>query len=65
MSEWEPTPLEQQRLAKLAKLKDAGVDPYPIGSKRTHSTREVLNLFLAQEEFDAMVARIPEEGQFG
>ncbi len=50
MSDWEPTPLEQQRLAKLAKLKDSGVDPYPIDSNRTHSTREALSLFLAQEE---------------
>jgi len=50
MSDWEPTPLEQQRLAKLAKLKDSGVDPYPIDSNRTHSTREALSLFLAQQE---------------
>ncbi|HUS94564.1 MAG TPA: lysine--tRNA ligase [Patescibacteria group bacterium] len=50
MTEWEPTLLEQQRLAKLGTLKEAGVEPYPIKSDRSHSTREIIELFLALEE---------------
>ena len=32
----------QIRLAKLSELKDAGIDPYPAQSKRTHTAKEAL-----------------------
>jgi lysyl-tRNA synthetase, class II len=39
---WEPTPLEQQRLEKLDRLREAGIDPYPLRSQRTHTTAEAI-----------------------
>ena len=42
---WEPTPLEQQRLDKLDRLREAGIDPYPLRSKRTHTTAEAVAAF--------------------
>ena len=50
MSTWQPTPLEEQRLSKLAKLEEAGIQPYPIKSKRTHKTAEVIAAFIKLEE---------------
>ncbi len=34
---WHPTPLEQQRIDKLARLVEAGIDPYPPRVARTHT----------------------------
>ena len=42
---WEPTPLEQQRLEKLDRLREAGIDPYPLRSQRTHTTAEAIAAF--------------------
>lgn len=39
---WEPSPLEEQRLSKLERLQEAGVEPYPARVTRTHTTAEVL-----------------------
>ena len=33
---WQPNPLEEQRLEKLARLREAGIDPYPLRAKRSH-----------------------------
>ncbi len=35
---WQPTQLEEQRLTKLERLKEAGVEPYPRRVERTHTT---------------------------
>lgn len=37
--------IRQARLAKLAKLKDAGIDPYPATTSRTHQIGDVLTSF--------------------
>jgi lysyl-tRNA synthetase class 2 len=42
---WEPTSLEQQRLDKLERLREAGVDPYPLRAQRTHTTAEAIAAF--------------------
>jgi len=42
---WQPTALEQQRLRKLDKLREAGIDPYPLRSERTHTTAEAIAAF--------------------
>ena len=46
---WEPNQLEQQRLAKLESLKEAGIDPFPIHVERTHKISEAVDLFLSHE----------------
>lgn len=46
---WEPTLLEEQRLEKLTKLREAGIDPYPQQVKRTHTTAEALAAYEQQE----------------
>lgn len=47
---WEPNPLEEQRLEKLARLQDEGIDPYPLRVERTHTTREAIAAFEAADE---------------
>ncbi|MFN2135289.1 MAG: OB-fold nucleic acid binding domain-containing protein, partial [Candidatus Promineifilaceae bacterium] len=47
---WEPTQLEQQRLEKVDRLREAGIDPYPLRSERTHTTAEALAAFEAAAE---------------
>ncbi|MFN2206636.1 MAG: amino acid--tRNA ligase-related protein, partial [Candidatus Promineifilaceae bacterium] len=42
---WQPTALEQQRLEKLDKLREAGIDPYPPRSQRTHTTAGAIAAF--------------------
>lgn len=44
---WETTSLEQQRLAKLASLREAGIEPYPLRVERTHTTSEAIALYEA------------------
>lgn len=56
MSNWQPSPLEEQRLSKLGKLEDAGIEPYPIKSSRSHTTAEVKELFVQLEEASTDVA---------
>ena len=41
--------LTQQRLAKLERLRAAGVDPYPPRCQRSHTLAQALALFAAQE----------------
>src|SRR5215475_12923060 len=43
--------LQQQRLAKLERLRAAGIDPYPPRSNRTHTIAEVL------ADFDGRIER--------
>ena len=35
---WEPTPLEEQRLAKIDQLREAGIEPYPLRVARSHTS---------------------------
>jgi lysyl-tRNA synthetase class 2 len=47
---WDPNPLEEQRLEKLAALREAGINPYPRRVGRTHNTAVALTTFTAWEE---------------
>ena len=42
---WQPSPLEEQRLAKIDQLHEAGIDPYPPRVERTHTTAVALAAF--------------------
>lgn len=42
---WQPTKLEQQRLDKLERLREAGVDPYPLRVERSHTTAQAIAAF--------------------
>jgi lysyl-tRNA synthetase class 2 len=42
---WKPTALEEQRLSKLSRLQEAGIEPYPLRTERTHTTVEALAAF--------------------
>ena len=42
---WQPNPLEEQRLEKLARLQAEGIDPYPLRAERTHTTAEAIAAF--------------------
>lgn len=48
--EWEPSSLERQRLVKLSKLQEIGIDPYPLRSTRTHTIAKARETFLLLEE---------------
>ncbi len=50
MDKWQPTPLEQQRLEKLAQIEEMGIEPYPIQSHRTHTSKEAVEAYLKTEE---------------
>ncbi len=55
---WEPSPLEEQRLAKLAQLQEAGIEPYPLRVKRTHTTAAAKAAFAAAAEGEAIPATV-------
>ncbi|MCA9926132.1 MAG: lysine--tRNA ligase [Anaerolineales bacterium] len=56
---WEPTPLEEQRLAKLSRLREeVGINPYPLRVERTHTISKALAEFEAagvDEEIEVTV----------
>ncbi len=55
---WEPAnDLEAQRLEKLNRIKEAGVDPYPPRAKRTHTIQQAVDVYLAAE------ADLPEDDE--
>lgn len=43
--EEETKSLRDARLYKLARLRERGIDPYPVGSTRTHAIRDVASAF--------------------
>ena len=45
MSQEQLSDQEQQRLLKLDRLREAGVDPYPARAERTHTAAEALSAF--------------------
>ena len=46
---WEPNRLEEKRLEKLERLREAGIEPYPLRSGRTHTVGEATALFAKLE----------------
>ena len=46
---WEPTPLEEKRLAKIDQLRAAGIEPYPLRVERSHNNVEAIAAFEAAE----------------
>ncbi len=46
---WQPSSLEEQRLSKLERLRDADVDPYPRRVERTHHSEAAKAAFAAAE----------------
>ncbi len=55
-----------ERLRKLAELRQKGVDPYPANSNRTHTTAEIINNFEALENTPAIITgRITAIRKFG
>ncbi len=55
---WQPTHLEEQRLAKLERLVAEGIEPYPLRIERTHTTVEALAAFAAADEEDAVTVTV-------
>ncbi|MEM9775805.1 MAG: amino acid--tRNA ligase-related protein, partial [Chloroflexota bacterium] len=45
MTRWQPNSLEQKRLEKLEALIEAGMKPFPLRVKRTHTTAEAIAEF--------------------
>ncbi len=43
---------EQQRYQKIGRLRERGIDPYPLRASRTHTTREVIDAFTAGTPLD-------------
>jgi lysyl-tRNA synthetase class 2 len=46
---WEPNDLEQQRLDKLDRIRERGIDPYPARIERTHTIAQAIAAFEAAE----------------
>ena len=42
--------IEQQRQDKLNRLREAGINPYPYGYHRTHTTQEAIELLHKNEQ---------------
>ena len=58
---WEPNRLEEKRLEKLERLREAGIDPYPLRSGRTHTVGEAVDLFAKLEAATPAGEAIPQE----
>jgi len=52
---WEPNQLEKQRLEKLERLTEAGIEPFPLRVERSHTTAEAIAAFEANEDKDVPV----------
>ena len=55
---WEANRLEQQRLDKIARLQEAGMEAFPVKSKRTHTTEAALAAYAAADEGDEIVVTV-------
>ena len=54
-----------ERLRKLAELKELGVDPYPADSSRTHTLKQVIDDYdQLQEQTVSVVGRISVYPEF-
>ncbi|MCB0014125.1 MAG: lysine--tRNA ligase, partial [Anaerolineales bacterium] len=58
---WEPNRLEENRLEKLARLREAGIEPYPLRSGRTHTVAAAVDLFEKLETSTPEGEAIPQE----
>ena len=47
---WTPNALEEQRLEKLARLQEEGIEPYPLQTTRSHTTTAAVAAFEAAAE---------------
>lgn len=56
---WEPNELERQRLEKLNRIREAGIDPYPKRIERTHTIQQAVAAFEAAETKGAEPEAIP------
>jgi lysyl-tRNA synthetase class 2 len=52
---WTPSPLEEQRLDKIERLREAGIEPYPLRVERTHTTAGALAAFSEESTEQATV----------
>lgn len=52
---WQPSHLEEQRLAKLERLQEAGIEPYPLRVERSHTTTDAKAAYEADETADISV----------
>ncbi len=55
---WQPSKLEQQRLDKLERLREAGVNPYPLRIERTHTTAKAIAAFEAASEEEPVAVTV-------
>ncbi len=55
---WEPSSLEEQRLDKLARLQEAGINPYPLRVERTHTSAQAIAAFEAAAEGETILATV-------
>ncbi len=55
--------LERQRLEKLARLRDAGIPPYPHRSQRTHTNAEALRAYEVAEETGSAIPDVTVAGR--
>ena len=56
---WQPNKLEAERLEKLARLRERGIDPFPGSVQRTHTIAQAVADFEAQEERGEAAELIP------
>jgi lysyl-tRNA synthetase, class II len=55
---WQPSRLEEQRLEKLARLQDAGIDPYPPRARRSHTTTAAIEAFAAASDEETVTVTL-------
>ena len=55
--------LYQERAAKLNRLRERGIDPYPARYNRTHSAREALEAFISAEEANSTGSLVTVAGR--
>ncbi len=55
---WQPNRLEQQRLDKLEKLNEAGIEAYPTQVERTHSTAAAIEAFEDDPDNDQILVTV-------
>ena len=55
---WKPSPLEEQRLSKIVRLQEKGIDPFPRRAERTHTTVAATIAYTQAAEDGAVTAVI-------
>lgn len=49
MNKWEPNALEQRRIEKMEALREAGLNPFPLRTERSHTAKEAINTYETAE----------------